>query len=417
MKRVPGSLLIILCLAISLHCLSLKTDAQRYRLTPEAILKRMARAYAQCTSYQDTGVVETTYHEATSGRIEKMPFKTYFKRPNLLRFEWTDYNPWKEGRTSVVWSNGKEVFIYWEPDRYEREETLGGGIAGATGVSGGAAHTVPRMLLEEISGFTLTELTNLSLAPDEEFEGESCYHIKGKHPLGDPYEVWIGKRDFLLRKVRSQSKYDNYYTVQEEIHRNIRINQSVASEVFNFKPPIPLSARKETELGIPLLPDEKPAWSEFVSPEGRFKVLLPAKPTKQTITLDTSKGQIVYNGFIASSGGIICIVNYADLPTPVTAPNEIKTIFDEARNEFVKATEGKLMSEKNISLEGNQGREFQIEMRGVKAKGRFYLVNRRFYQLAFMNAGLYGTPSDDEVDKFLDSFKIIADAKSIAFLF
>lgn len=418
MKRVTAPLLTFLCLAVSLHGFGLTATAQRNRLTPEAILKRMAQVYGQCISYQDTGMVEIAYHEATSGRIEKMPFKTYFKRPNLLRFEWTDYNPWAEGRTSIVWSNGKEVFTYWEPDRYEKEETLSLGVAGASGISHGAAHTVPRLLVEEITGFKLTELTNLSLANDEEVEGELCYHIKGKQPFSDSiYDLWVSKRDFLLRKVRNQSKYDNYYTIQEEVRRNIRINQPIASAVFNFKPPIPLSERKETELGIPLLLDEKPNWTEFVSEEGAFKVLLPGKPTKQTITVNTPKGQIVHNSFMAASGGVICIINYAELPAVVTAPNEIKAIFDEARNEFVKAMEGKLVSEKNISFEGTQGREFEVETRSAKAKGRFYLINQRFYQMVIMDASLSGKSPGAEPDKFLDSFKIIPDTKGIAALF
>ena len=85
--------------------------------TARSLLNQMAEKYSRLVSYQDEGVVVTTYDEETGGRIEKLPFKTSFKRPNLFRFEWTDYFLSKLGKKRVVWSNGKDAFTYWEPDR------------------------------------------------------------------------------------------------------------------------------------------------------------------------------------------------------------------------------------------------------------------------------------------------------------
>jgi len=47
----------------------------------------MTARYAALSSYQDEGIVVTNYDEATGGKIEKQPFKTLFKRPNLFRFD------------------------------------------------------------------------------------------------------------------------------------------------------------------------------------------------------------------------------------------------------------------------------------------------------------------------------------------
>ncbi|HEV2912142.1 MAG TPA: DUF2092 domain-containing protein [Pyrinomonadaceae bacterium] len=375
----------------------------------------MAENYATCSSYQDTGVVETTHHEAFSGRIQKMPFKIYFKRPNLLRVEWVDYFPWEDGRTKIIWSNGKETFNYWEPDRYEKDESLSLGIASATGISSGAAHTIPSLLLEEIGGFLLTELSDLSLVGEEVFENELCYRISGKHPSGDVYELWIGKRDFLLRKEKTQTNYTDYYTIEEQIHRNIKINGPIPAETFNFKPPIALTQRKESEEEAPPLADEKPAWSEFHSEEGRFKLLMPTKPTTQTLTLETAQGQVVHHGFTAAKDGIICIIDYADLPKPMIDPTTMKLIFDQARDELLKGMEGKLASETTISFEGHPGREIRIAFRGGEARAKFFLVNERFYQLAFMNIEGLGKSSVD-ADKFFNSFKLVANPKQVAFL-
>ena len=73
--------------------LLLVTPVVRSQEKPTArfLLDQMAQKYSHLASYQDEGVVITTHDEGTGGRIEKLPFKTSFKRPNLFRFEWTDY--------------------------------------------------------------------------------------------------------------------------------------------------------------------------------------------------------------------------------------------------------------------------------------------------------------------------------------
>jgi hypothetical protein len=104
------------------------------------------------------------------------------------------------------------------------------GLAGATGVSRGSAHTVPALLTKEISGFSLTELTKLSLKGQELFEGEDCYIVEGYHPNGEPWQLWISKKDFLLRKLRTKS-IDGKFA--EEIHRDIQVNVEIPEAVYH----------------------------------------------------------------------------------------------------------------------------------------------------------------------------------------
>jgi outer membrane lipoprotein-sorting protein len=372
----------------------------------------MIQQYAQANSYQDEGVVETATHEETSGRIEKMPFKTYFKRPKLFRFEWIDYFPWKDGRKKVVWSNENDTFTYWEPDTYEKEEELSLAIAGATGISRGAAHKVPTLLLNDDP--LLASLKQLKLLGEETFEGELCYRISGKSSASDEYELWIAKKDFLLRKLKNRTDFEDFYTITEEIHRNIKLNQPIAQDVFNFKPPIPLSvADKETRADKSLTTSESPTWTEFHSVEGRFKVLLPDKPVTQTLTLEIPQGRIVHYGFTATKTFVTCVIDYADLPKTMIDPGRAKLVFDEARDELLKATQGKLVGETIISVEGHAGREVTMSFPGGAANARFFMVNERLYQLLIMRLTVLDESTED-VMKFFSSFKLVADTKPVA---
>jgi hypothetical protein len=325
--------------------------------------------------------------------------------------------PWKDGRLRVVWSNGKDAFTYWEPDTYEKNEDLVLAIAGATGVSSGAAHTVSALLMEDIGGLNLTDFTHLVVVDEEQFEGHLCYHIKGTHPSGDPsYDLWIGKQDYLLRKLKTESKSAGYSTTEEEIHRNIKTNLPISEHTFDFKPRIALNSERETKpAGEPngLLSDEAPTWSEFTSDEGRFKLLMPRAPESQTLTIETAKGKIVHHSFVSTKGWITCLIDYADMPRDFVDPSNLKELFDQARDEFLREAQAKLASETQISLDGHPGREIKFNIYGGEGTLRFYMVGERFYQLGIIISDL-SDKSTAEIDKFFTSFKIIPSTKPVA---
>lgn len=127
----------------------------------------------------------------------------------------------------------------------------------------------------QIRGVTLPEFVRPSVIKEEAFDGILCYRITGKHSSRDVYELWIGKRDLLLRKVRTVSKYEGLSTVEEEIHRNIFLNRPIPSEAFSYQPPIALTSSKQSKRGPArndVSNDAARAWREFKSKEGRFSL-------------------------------------------------------------------------------------------------------------------------------------------------
>lgn len=211
------------------------TSGQNRGPSAQSIVARMGKVYGGVASYQDAGVVEEFSGKTTAKRRKVISFETYFARPQFFRFEWMDFHfsPESTGK-NILWCDGKQTYsLYTFEPEVEVREDLSMGIAGATGISRSSAHTVPRLLSEAVSGFTLTELKRLSLVGQEQFEGEACYVVRGYHPFGQAWDMWITKRDFLLRKLKTPNEDGSF---AEEIHRNIKVNLKIPPEIFNYRP-------------------------------------------------------------------------------------------------------------------------------------------------------------------------------------
>jgi outer membrane lipoprotein-sorting protein len=405
-----------LALVVAILACSLPVIAQAKKKTDATtILNKMFSMYSRLTSYQDDGILVVTLDGPTGGTIEKMPFKTFFKRPGLFRFEWTDYGITKLGKTKMIWSNGKEAFSYWEPDNYEKEESLGMAVAGATGISYGTVHTVSDLMLPgEFGGSRLKSLTKVSLLGEEVFEGASCYRIKGTD--GDEsVELWVGKIDLLLRKMRREEKHDDDLSIKEEIRRKIQVGQPIADVVFNYKPPIALTPRKESNIDIDkLLNPGPPAWIEFRSDEGRFSVLMPQKPVSEAASIETMQGRFEQHTFTASHATIVCMVGYTDLPKQTLAVNGGDAFFDGIRDQFIKEFGGKLESERPLSLEGHAGREIKAHMFKGQVRVRLFLVGDRLYSLSAIKLDQPADTDEEIFSKFFSSFKLNPVTKPIA---
>lgn len=406
----------LLPLAIAILSFGLPIVAQAQR-KPDAtrILNNMFRVYSGFASYQDEGILITTNDEPTGGTIEKMPFKTFFKRPNLFRFEWTDYGITKLGRTKLIWFNGKEAFTYWEPDSYEKEKSLSLAVAGATGVSSRVVNTVSDLLMpDELGGSSLKRIVKVSLLGEEVFEGVRCYRIKATEGE-DPLELWVGKTDFLVRKLKRETKYADRVSVSEEIRRKIQVGHAISQVVFDYKPPIALTPKKEINVEEidKLINPGPPVWSEFRSDEGRFSVSMPEKPASHTSTMETPQGRFVQHVFIASPYPLVCMVAYTDFPKQTLVANDVDGFFDSIRDQFIKEVSGKLASESSVSLDGHPGREIKAHMFSGELRLRVFLVGDRMYLVSLMKMDK-AFESDEAAKRFFGSFKLTPTTKPIA---
>jgi hypothetical protein len=200
------------------------------------VLAEMSDAYASLQTYSDTGVVFR--HFKNDAAPNETTFETAFARPKLFRFAWVSHHPYPPLRhvewKSVIWFDGRAPYSHadWGPDQGKSkiEDSLTMAVAGATGVSGGAAHTVVRLILPEIGGFSLGDLASPELVGVEVVEGVSCDHVLGTAEYAGQIDLWVGRADHMLRKQRVVLAG----VAQEEIRRNIQLNQTIPLEKFSL---------------------------------------------------------------------------------------------------------------------------------------------------------------------------------------
>jgi outer membrane lipoprotein-sorting protein len=197
----------------------------------DQLLKEMCAKYAYFTSYSDEGTVVVKGDQPA-----RVLFRTHFQRPYLFRFEWTHMfrDRFNRARTfrNVLWCDGASTFLCGDDERPGAVQSLVLGVAGATGVSMGAAHTISAMLLKEVGGFLFTDLEQVSLS-ETVSDATDLYYIEGYHPAGDFCKLSLGKDDLLLRQVEMT---DEAGLVTIETHSNIRVDEPIDGDIFQNAP-------------------------------------------------------------------------------------------------------------------------------------------------------------------------------------
>ena len=207
----------------------------------DVVLKQMEAAYAQLASYTDNTVV--LYRNPDGSERSRVNFKIWFARPGRFRIDAestrADGGPM---RREVMWADGDKART-WASDKpvvnLEKIQIAGSRMFGTY------AYHVPTLLEASYGGKKrIHELGSPTSAGAELLEGVECDRIRGDFH-GDPYELWIGKTDPLVRKIVASYRGSQ----MEEIHREVLVNQPIAPLLFKFEPenePVPPPVKKES---------------------------------------------------------------------------------------------------------------------------------------------------------------------------
>lgn len=161
-------------------------------------------------------------------------------------------------------------------------------------------------------------------------------------------------------------------------------------------------------------------WKEFTSKEGKFRVLLPGTPQQQDRVLQTPIGAVKTHDFFLQSDVSAYYLSYAEFPNVgALTPQENKEMLDSSRNRAL-SDGARLISESDVLVSGNPGREVIAEKQGMILRARFVYVDGRLYNVILgvtaNTAFSSGKPSANAADrtelfesistKFFDSFKL-----------
>jgi outer membrane lipoprotein-sorting protein len=209
-------------------------------LKAREILKRVAEAYAGCKTYSDKGIVKTVYISAARTRTTELPFTTAYVRPDRFRFEYTQWNPRRAfDNRYIVWRHGGSVKTWWDVrPGVEDRSSLDLALAGATGVSGGSAHTIPALLMpEQVSGWRLTDLNEATRIEDADLNTVSCFRIEGNvRNRAKPCVLWIEKSEFRVIRIDRERDFGDFRTETTTTYHSV-FNGRVSDDMLAFDPP------------------------------------------------------------------------------------------------------------------------------------------------------------------------------------
>ena len=146
-------------------------------------------------------------------------------------------------------------------------------------------------------------------------------------------------------------------------------------------------------------------WPKFKSTEENFTISMPGEPRQER---NSGRGPFGNGHHIYSieSNGVSYTVSNSVFENPPTQPKDIKRVLDFARDVVLTVTSGKLLSDKDISVEGYPGREVRIEKDKKVWTLHAYVVKGRMYQL--MTTEPKAKEQSPDTAKFFDSFKLLA---------
>lgn len=206
------------------------TQQPATELSAQEILNRSKQAYAALTSYTDEGV---SISKVGDNDVAPTIFSIKLARPNLYRIQWRQ-NMGFYAPAGLVWSNGKDnVRVSGDLSTTNANGNLDSTLGIAAGVSGGASSTIPPGFFDPDKGILNSMLRQGTREPDEAVGGIDCFVLQ-QQINERTFHVWIGKQDYLIRKVKTLTSTESLKKeLEAQAKRNpqVRVPSTVSGDI------------------------------------------------------------------------------------------------------------------------------------------------------------------------------------------
>ncbi|MDZ8185309.1 MAG: hypothetical protein RMX96_10700 [Nostoc sp. ChiSLP02] len=158
-------------------------------------------------------------------------------------------------------------------------------------------------------------------------------------------------------------------------------------------------------------PVKQPKWKLFTPPDGRFTILMPGRPNRETQFQKTYMGEINLEIFVAQppKQQVAYIVTYNDFPFSYGEMTDPQAVLNNARDMALKTTQSNLISQRNIRSSNNHpGKEIEyINSGGKITRSRMYVAEGRLYQVMAITTKKQQKTLAKTITGYLNSFQIV----------
>lgn len=176
---------------------------------PSKIFEKVITAYKSMQTYKAQGRITSNIETNGMKMNTQTEFSMVLKKPNLYRITWTQKNMPMPGmaQSGAVWSDGTKPYLYMGiMNAYSKMDNDEIALSSATGISGGAAFTIPSLFLSVFKNQPplFSRLIDPKIERIEKVEDEECYVISASSSISKKEVFWISKkRNLILKYSRS----------------------------------------------------------------------------------------------------------------------------------------------------------------------------------------------------------------------
>ena len=207
--------------ALAITMMLLLANAYGDDISATDLIKKVVNAYKSAKTYKSEGTVTTKIDSKGMKMETKTEFSILMKKPNMYLISWQQGNKLMPAlQTGAVWNDGTAPYLYMGiMHAYSKMNSDMIAISTATGISSGAAFTIPSLFLTAFKGTPtpFSRLVDPKIIKSEKMCDEDCFVLTSSSTISKEETFWISKKTYFIRRYRRSLETSENNTKTPEI--------------------------------------------------------------------------------------------------------------------------------------------------------------------------------------------------------